>query len=224
MPSAPLLCGYASRRDSGGLPVSSTLSSVCDALDSPQRPGNCLVLAPSLDDPDAQDALCACLLAGDSLAATHLRCVTFDDRARDRFEEWERRRSDWPPRSAHAIEVGTPDARTTDPDTPGVHVSGVAHPDDLTGVGVRLSESLADVDEGESVAVCLHGLSVVLQFVGFDRFYRFCSLLTRRLAAADAAAHYHLDPAGVTDIQRDRLAACFGTVLERADGEWQVHR
>ncbi|MFB6156223.1 MAG: hypothetical protein ABEJ34_00065 [Haloferacaceae archaeon] len=90
-----------------------------------------------------------------------------------------------------------------------VDVRTVADPGNLTRLGVALTEALAAV-EGTRPVLCFHSLSVLLQYAGPDRVYRFLSVLKTHLDAAGATAHFHLDPS----THDDRTVEAFRTLFD----------
>jgi hypothetical protein len=67
-----------------------------------------------------------------------------------------------------------------------------AAPNDLTRLGIHVSESL-DGRDGD-VTFLLDSLSALLQFVDVETAYRFVHVLTSRMNAVDARAFYALHP------------------------------
>lgn len=102
-----------------------------------------------------------------------------------------------------------------------VTVKSVSTPDDLTGLGITLSQALST---HEDAVVCFDSLTVLLQYVETETAYEFLNALTGHLYAADARANFHLDPAAHDTRTIDPLASLFDAIVEREDGEWSVRR
>lgn len=100
-----------------------------------------------------------------------------------------------------------------------VTVETVSTPDDLTGLGITLSQMLSARDD---VVVCFDSLTVLLQYVDRETAYEFLNAVTGHLYAADASAHFHLDPTAHDRRTVDALASLFDAIAEREDGEWSV--
>ncbi|MDS0282790.1 DUF7504 family protein [Haloarcula onubensis] len=107
------------------------------------------------------------------------------------------------------------------PDDDDVTVKSVSTPDDLTGLGITLSQALSANDDA---VVCFDSLTTVLRHVATETAYEFLNALTGHLYAADASAHFHLDPAAHDPETVDALASLFDAIVEREDGEWAVRR
>lgn len=132
----------------------------------------------------------------------------------------ERFRATGAPGSLSVIAVG--DMSTDVPDGDDVTVKSVSTPDDLTGLGITLSQALSTHDDA---VVCFDSLTVLLQYVDTETAYEFLNALTGHLYAADARAHFHLDPAAHDSRTVDALASLFDAIAEPEDGEWSArHR
>jgi len=107
----------------------------------------------------------------------------------------------------------------TDPSVSGVTVETVSTPDDLTGLGITLSQTLST---HEDIVVCFDSLTVLLQYVDHETAYEFLNAVTGQLFAADARAHFHLDPTALDRETIDALASLFDAIVGKQDGEWSV--
>lgn len=91
-----------------------------------------------------------------------------------------------------------------------VAVDAVSDPGDLRSVGISVSrfcEQWAD----DEVVVCFDSLGDLLDHATDDAVFRFVTLLTKRLATADAAAHFHFDP----EAHDDSVVSTFGSIFDR---------
>jgi hypothetical protein len=84
---------------------------------------------------------------------------------------------------------------------------------------IFVSESGAtDVDgvigeaEGDPV-VCVDSLTAMLQYVTVETAYEFLHTITGQLYAADASAHFHIDPTAHDDQTVDSIASLFDAVV-----------
>jgi hypothetical protein len=83
------------------------------------------------------------------------------------------------------------------PSLPGANapIETVNSPNDLTGLGIRITEFLSDWEDNDNrTVVCFDSLTALLQYVELDTAYEFLHIITGRMATADAFAHFHMDP------------------------------
>lgn len=197
------------------------LSAICENVRDASGGSNTLVLAPAFTE--GEDDLCSCLLSGTPPASTNVLWVTFSDDAADRLAVWQQRH-DSLPANLGIVEVG---GATADEDLPlanreSVRTVTVSKPGDLTGTGVRLSEIVSDwKGDGNQLAVCLYGLTVLLQYADHSQLYRFLHIVARHMEEADAVAHYHLDPTVMDEKQLGTLLSLFDSVIDRENGQWR---
>lgn len=100
-----------------------------------------------------------------------------------------------------------------------VSVQPVSAAQDLIGLGVTLSQTIS---AHEDIVLYFDSLTVLLQYVDRETAYEFLNAVTGHLYAADARAHFHLDPAAHDCRTVDALASLFDAIAERDDGEWSV--
>ena len=105
-----------------------------------------------------------------------------------------------------------------------VVVETVSSPADLTGLGIKISGFLSRWEgDGNRIHVCVHSLTTLLQYVDVQDVFRFLHVVTGRLDAVSAVAHYHMDPTAHTDQEVNTLKSLFDAVIELDDdGEWSV--
>lgn len=118
-----------------------------------------------------------------------------------------------PDRTARAVRSGDPSGDTTfvcigertrsaaaEPPaadaTPGsTTLQVVSDPADLAGIGMVVNDCLEGWADGDArTVICYHSLSDLLSHADLQTAFRFLHVLTGRIAAADAQAHFHLDP------------------------------
>jgi len=119
--------------------------------------------------------------------------------------------------SLSIIAVGDMPTETVDD----VTVKSVSTPDDLTGLGITLSQALST---HEDAVVCFDSLTVLLQYVDTETVYEFLNALTGHLYAAGARAHFHIDPTAHDTQTVDALASLFDAIVEGEDGDWSARR
>lgn len=124
-------------------------------------------------------------------------------------------------RSAAAMGGGNADAG---PAGPGGPTETVTNPNDLTGLGIRITEYLQEWhNAGGRTVVCFDSLTALLQYVDLKTAYEFLHVLSGRLAAVDAFAHFHMDPSAHDDRAVEIVTSLFDAVIE-LDGERRVVR
>ena len=103
-------------------------------------------------------------------------------------------------------------------------VETVNSPNDLTGLGIRITEFLTDwEDNGGRTVVCFDSLTALLQYVDIETAYEFIHIITGRLATVDAFAHFHMDPAAHDDQTVEIVPGLMAAVVEiDTDGEERV--
>jgi len=156
-------------------------------------------------------------LLGGATEETDVLWVTYTCSPADCIERW---RAAGGTGSLSVIAVGDMPTDTVS-DEPDVTVQSVSTPDDLTGLGIILSQALSETDQP---VVCFDSLSVLLQYVDHETAYEFLNAVTGHLHAADASAHFHLDTSAHDTQTVDALASLFDAIAERRDGEWTVRR
>ena len=191
---------------------------------------NILLLAPPMDP--RTDAGCGTLLDVGSPAESTVLFVSLSRGPDDRLDVWGNHVSQEPPAQCGFVVagVGTRGSVATDgggiSSSPGdtYRIESVSSPADLTGLGMKLSDILADFATSDrELVVCFHSLSVMLQYVDVQRTFRFLHVITGRMAAADATAHFHMDPTVHDDRDRNTLLTLFDGVMELGDdGDWIV--
>ncbi|WP_324760306.1 DUF7504 family protein [Haloarcula sp. GH36] len=122
------------------------------------------------------------------------------------------------PASLSVIAVGeTP--MEDDESLSSVSVDTVSTPSDLTGLGITLSQTLSG---REDVVVCFDSLTAVLQYVELETLYEFLHAVVGQLHAADALAHFHLDPTAHDRQTVDALTSLFDAVVHVRDGDREI--
>lgn len=189
---------------------------------------NVLLLAPSMSD--ANDGGCLDLFGPDDPEGVRVLGVSYTRTPDDWVEAW-RERVDGIPSELVVVDVGggrRSAAATSSPssiaagEATEVPVRPVESPEDLTGLGIALGKQLEAWSDGGPIVVCFDSLTVLLQYVDLQRAFRFLHVLTGRMGAAGARAHYHLDPTAVDDRTVATLTSLFDVTVGREDDEWTV--
>ncbi|WP_199174746.1 DUF7504 family protein [Halegenticoccus soli] len=191
-----------------------------------------LLLAPSLFD--AENDVCIDLLRPGDAAEENVLWVSYTRSPDAQLRRW-RARAGAPPANLGVVSVGETvrstgavagetraDARRGAPGP----IEAVANPNDLTGLGIAINEYLHGWEHnGNRTVVCFDSLTAMLQYVELETAYEFLHILAGRLYAADAVAHFHMDP-GAHDTRAVESVAslCDAVVDLREDGVSVRHR
>lgn len=97
-------------------------------------------------------------------------------------------------------------------------IKTVGDPTDLTGLSTELSTFFEawGATDGQ-FGLCFDSITPLLMYVSVDRSYRFLDILTSRVEALGATAHYHLDHDAHTAETVDRLTPLFDATVERTE-------
>lgn len=191
--------------------------------DAHEGDGNVLFCAPSIGGPGVGACLDACH-ARDG-GPLDVLAVSYTRSGEEWLADWRAATGALPERTVvvgvdetvRGAEASEAAGRVTGED----HVRRTAEsPDDLTGIGITLSQHLASWggDDTDTV-VCFDSLTALLQYVPLERAYRFLHVLTGRTAAVDARADFHVDPTAHDERTIATLTSLFDAVVEPADGE-----
>ncbi|WP_123535386.1 DUF7504 family protein [Halosimplex salinum] len=176
---------------------------------------NVLLCAPSMTGGEAE--ACTDLLIPDAPGGSNVLWVTFRGDATDCVDQWFGATDDQPGNAAVIVVGESPGAR---PD--GVTVEHISTPSDLTGLGIAIGELLSQWD-GAPV-VCFDSLTSMLQYVEVETAYEFLHAITGQLYAADAKAHFHIDPTAHDSKTVDSIASLFDAVVDFGDGEPTIRK
>lgn len=82
-----------------------------------------------------------------------------------------------------------------------VRTESVSTPSDLTGLGIKIGQFLSTWEP--PIHICFESLTSMLQYVDYQTAYQFLHSVTGQIHAADATAHFHIDP----DAHEDKVVA-----------------
>lgn len=189
---------------------------------------NILLLAPPIDS--RSDEACMNLLTAAAPAHEDVLCVSLTRSATDRLKLWHTHVGDDAPANTGLVSVdGSIPSLTFHPEASphvgdSVSIKTVSNPADLTGLGIALVEYITEweADDNQIVA-CFHSITTLLQYTDLDCTFRFLNVCTKHFDAADAVAHYHMDPRAHDEQTVDTLKQLFDASVEiDDDDEWLV--
>lgn len=101
-------------------------------------------------------------------------------------------------------------------------VETVSNPHDLTGLGIRITEFLTQWgDEGETM-VCFDSLTGLLQYVDLETVYEFLHIITGRMTAIGAKAHFHMDPGAHDACTVESIVSLMDAAVELTDDGHEI--
>lgn len=96
----------------------------------------------------------------------------------------------------------------------------ISTPSDLTGLGIQIGQFLSTWDS--PVCVCFDSLTSMLQYVDFQMAYEFLHAVTGQVHAANARAHFHIDPNAHDEQTVAGITSLFDATLSLAGEEPSV--
>lgn len=106
---------------------------------------------------------------------------------------------------------------------PSISTTTVTGPDDLTGIGIAIGSCLdAWANDTGPTHVCLDSVTTLVQYVGPRKAFQFLHVVTGRLTAAGALAHFHFDPSAHDGRTVATVESLFSDVftLQEDTGTW----
>lgn len=186
---------------------------------------NVLLLAPSLSDVHAGG--CLDLFAPDDPDSARVLGVTYRRSPDDWIETWREQVGEMPA-DLVVVGVGADHRSATHASTAGTVGSqaeparNIESPEDLTGLGIVLSEQLEAWADGGELLVCFDSVTVMLQYVDLQRAFRFLHVLTGRIKTVGAQAHFHLDQTAIDEQTVATLTSLYDATVSRTEDEWVV--
>jgi hypothetical protein len=193
-------------------------------VDALEEASSVLLLAPSLSD--TEDACCADLLQPTDERGGNLLWVSYTKSPDSQLRRW-RAHGHGHAANLGIVSVGE-STRSTAAAQPGEsHASGpieaVANPNDLTGLGIRLNNYLRRwEDNGHQTTLCFDSLTAMLQYIDPETAYEFLHILTGRIHAAGARAHFHMDPSAHDEQTVERFVSLCDAVVDLTGEERTV--
>jgi len=96
----------------------------------------------------------------------------------------------------------------------------ISTPSDLTGLGIEIGQFLSEFDA--PVTICFDSLTSMLQYVDVQTAYEFLHAVTGQVHAADARAHFHIDPSAHSEEDVAGIASLFDARVSLEDDEHEV--
>ena len=187
-----------------------------DALDGP---GSALLLSPSLSG-DA-DGACAELMCPADPSSQNVLWVAYagsPDAQLDRFRETTTQQ----PTNVGIVSVEDSTRSVAASNGDGGFGAGpvdtVSNPNDLTGVGISITEFLRRwMDNDARTVVCFDSLTAMLQYADVETAYEFLHVVVSRVYATDAVAHFHMDPGAHDRRTVAQVSSLMDAVIELDD-------
>jgi hypothetical protein len=184
---------------------------------------NVLVLSSTMDG-DARAAFYETLLP-DPPESLDVLAIDYRQSPDQWLDEWDRRMGARPKRCT-IVSVDETTRSVSGDATRTVHrgpntVACLKSPTDLTGLGITISEYLADEGSDHTV-LTFDSLTVLLQYVDLQRAFRFFHVLANRVQTVGATAYYHMDPGAHDDQDVATLTSLFDAIAEFEDGSWSI--
>lgn len=183
---------------------------------------NILLLGSS--DGSAENDACIDLLTITDLPDENILSVTLTQSPDQRLTIWNQYVHNSQPSQAGIISAGET-ARSTSHkkvssttsetcDIP-LSVETILNPADLAALGLSINDYLSEWSaNGNQTVICFHSLTALLQNADLDEVFRFLTLVTQRVRAYEAVAHYHIDPQAQSDEALFTLETLFDEVIE----------
>lgn len=202
------------------------MSSITEQIKASIHPGdNLLVMCPSFMGDESR--ACLELLTLAPAAEVYALSILFTQSPGDHLNAWQHHVGSLPARS-HIVSVDADtQSSATEHDMGDLAVERVPSPQNLTRLGVEITDCLDEWTEAgpdRQITVCFQSISTLLQYVDIDQVFKFLDVLSERCRATGAISHYHLDPQAHDDQTIERLSRLFDASLEYVDGEWTYHQ
>lgn len=177
-----------------------------------------LILSPALAS--SSGAVCADLL--DAATPQNLLWIAYGGRPSNQVQRWETHVDRQPVDSTvvSVSETGSTTASSGVPYDPDVQT--ISAPTDLTGLGIQITKALRDFDDEYPTRVCFDSLTALLQYVEFETVYEFLHVVSGRIYAMDATAHFHLDPGAHDEQTIASITTLADVIVEVTDDDVRV--
>lgn len=198
-----------------------------ELADAVAEANSVLLLSPSMSD--AGEDACIDLLQPVAPEAENMLWVSYTKPPDAQLQRW-RAHSDTQPdnlgivsveESTRSVSAASPAPQEPLPGSGPVET--VSNPNDLTGLGITITEYLTGWDDNDNrTVVCFDSLTALLQYVELETAFEFLHVLTGRLTALDAFAHFHMDPGAHERQTIEIIATLVDAVVEPVDDGFRV--
>lgn len=196
-----------------------------DILDSAS---NVMLLAPSFEAGGSR--VCGKLMSVDRPAKEDVLAVILNDSPDSWLDRWERTVGPERPAKTSFVTASEQTRSTAEAGNPSNALPGnmtihtTSGPGDLTGLGMRISDQLGDWQADDNqVVVDFDSLTTLLEYGDRQNVFRFMHVLKGRVTAADAVAHYHMDPTAHSTEELNTFKSLMDAVVEvESDGTHSV--
>jgi hypothetical protein len=174
---------------------------------------------------DMDSDVCPELLRPDPVETENFLWVLYDGTPDRRLRSW-KQHGGGTPSNLGIVSVGDQSrsaAATSDGGNSTGFIETLAHPEDLTGLGIHIDNFLQQWEgtDGRTV-VCFDSLTTLLQYVDHETAFRFMNVLTTKLYVANAFAHFHMNPGAHDDTTVAQITSVVDAVVESTDDGWSV--
>lgn len=183
---------------------------------------NVLVLAPS-DSPSENEA-CSGLLTGNDPGQKDVLSIALSQPPDERLSIWRHQAGEFTPAQMGIISVSETTTSAHDIEhtdslskngTCPMSIKTLSSPSNLTNLGNSIDSYLSQwADNGNLTVLCFHSVTTLLRNADFDRAYQLLELVTQRVTATGAIAHYHLDPNEYSRKEVSKLKTLFDEVID----------
>lgn len=180
---------------------------------------NVMLLAPSIGVAGTTE--CGELLTVERPATENVLAVLLNDSPDDWIGRWQRTVGPELPAQTSFVTANetarsaatSAEANRALPGTMDLHP--VSSPGDLTSLGMRISQQLSEwANENNQVVVDFDSLTTLLEHGERRSVFKFMHALKSRIEAADAVAHYHMDPTAHDPEEINTFRSMMDAVIE----------
>jgi hypothetical protein len=171
-------------------------------------------------DSGAQLDRCLQQLSSFPPAETNVLVISYTTPVEAWVSEWAARAVDLPAELCIAyLSPNSASCRTSQTGEPlptGGELSVItAHPSDLTGLGIRVTEQLKQWSgNGYQTVLYVDSLTPPLMYTDLETVFRFLHVLTSQVRAVGGIGYYHLDPASHGSTVQNTLTQLFDRICE----------
>lgn len=206
------------------------MQTIPDNVSNIATPGDNILLLCSTFTADETGA-CTDLLTLHDPSQAAVLWIPFTRSPEDCLSDWTQSIDSHPEDTAIVnVDVDLRSTIADSPDTPetprfDTTINHVASPNDLTTLGVRITNRLDEwaADEpDQQILACFDSVTVLLQYVSLQQTSQFLQAVTEQVAETEAIAHYHLDSSTCDEETIETLVGLFDIVVDYSNGAWSI--